>query len=244
MSKSLRVATWNAEWASPRDSRGQRVTKVLEDIKADIIVLTEGCSGLLPTDGFTLEGSNDWGYQVDEAERRKVILWSRFELLNVDTTGHSDLPSGRYVSASINCQYGSVRVHGVCIPWSDAHVRTGRMDRKRWEDHNIYLSNFKKILKVQEELTLVAGDFNQRIPRKRQPLNSYNLLSDAISDLTVHTTNTPGLPLIDHVATSPQMTASNIEIIENFDKQGQLSDHRGVVTNLALEPVTEKFGTK
>ena len=175
MSQSLRVATWNTEWASPRDSRGKRVAKILEDIKADIIVLTEGCSALLPTEGFTLEGFNDWGYQVDEAERRKVILWSRFELLNVDTTGHSDLPSGRYVSASINCQYGSVRLHGVCIPWSDAHVRTGRMDRKRWEDHNIYLSNFKKILKVQEELTLVAGDFNQRIPRKRQPLDSYNL---------------------------------------------------------------------
>ena len=52
---------------------------------------------------------------------------------------------------------------GVCIPWQDAHVRSGRADRKRWAEHIDYCEVLGPAIieAVNLEPTIVAGDFNE-----------------------------------------------------------------------------------
>jgi len=229
---ALRVTTWNAEWAKPNESRGKRFKDALVRTNSDIIVLTEGSRGLLPDHGHIAEGGNDWGYPVSDSGRRKVIDWSRHELRDVDTTGHNDLPSGRFVSATFRVPAGTFRLLGICIPWSGAHVRTGRLDRTLWQDHNEFLVALRQLLAVDDEPTIVAGDFNQRIPRKRQPVASHELLMEAFRGFSIHTSGVSGNNLIDHVLTRGSFRCGGHGLLTGQDETGPLSDHTGVSVDL------------
>lgn len=126
----------------------------------------------------------------------------------------------------------------MCIPWSGAHVKTGRKDRQLWEDHNKFLTGLQSIIQRSETPLIITGDFNQRIPRIQQPLESFKLLSQIVSDLKVLTLELSDRHLIDHVVCSRNLVVENIKIIENSDDIGQLSDHRGVISDLK---VNDKF---
>src|SRR3546814_18022620 len=84
---------------------------------------------------------------------------------------------------------GSVLVVGVCVPWADAHVTTGRRDRQRWQDHRTYLDALGPLLRAvgDERPIIVSGDFNQRIPRRWSPVEVYDALTTAFSGFAVAT---------------------------------------------------------
>lgn len=135
---------------------------------ADVIVVTGGVRGLLPADGFVVDAGDDWGYGL-KLLRRKVIVWSRFPF-SVDFVGAVGASRGRLVMVTAATPDGPVRIIGVCIPWQDAHVRSGRSDAQRWSEHLDYLDRLEDLLAGLdgEVPTVIAGDFNQRIPRGRQ----------------------------------------------------------------------------
>ena len=224
----ISVATWNVEWATPESSRGTRIRKILQKLQADIIVLTEGCAELLP-EGNVVDAGTDWGYESKDSRRRKVLLWSRFAISNTTTRDDLDLPSGRFVSSTVHTPVADIDVFGVCIPWKDAHVRTGRKDRAPWQDHEIFLNGFHTAIHQHSGQLIVAGDFNQRIPRVTQPRPIYDQLMDCLIPLTVCTSIPMDKPLIDHIAISRDMHSGEVSIIPDHDDFGQLSDHWGVM---------------
>jgi len=144
------------------------------------------------------------------------------------------LPEGRFIAATVQHPVGDIRIYGVCIPWKDAHVRTGRKDRTPWEDHNTYLDGLQQIMQQAGSPSVVAGDFNQRIPRVSQPISVAEKLSQCIGGLQVCTALPLEKPLIDHIAISNHFSFSNVEIIPDRDEHGKLSDHRGVSAEIAL----------
>lgn len=229
----MRVVVWNAAWASPRSTKGRRIAEIVAGHEPDLVVLTEGESALLPTSGHHLEANADWGYRPRRPSLRKVLLWSRNPWSAVDTVGHPDLPTGRWVAGSTDVDGGSVSVCGVCIPWSGAHVSTGRRDRRRWEDHRTYLDRLTGLVEGQPRPLVVAGDLNQRIPRRRQPEDVFGSLMDALAGLEVPTAGEhDGVRLIDHVAHSPGLGRATVEQIEPVDDGVELTDHTGVVVDL------------
>ena len=228
---TFRIATWNVEWADPGSTRGLQVARVLESVNADVIVLTEGYSELLPAQGFQIDGGSDWGYQVHDSRRRKVIMWSRRPWEN-PSTGNDRLPPGRFVEGITQTDCGEIRVFGVCVPWRDAHVRTGRGDRKIWEDHLGYLEALKPLVSGVSESLVVAGDYNQRIPRRRAPLNVFRVLSETFESLRIATGTVEDDPMIDHVAHSCNLEAVNFEIIPSMHNGHRLTDHRGLFVDL------------
>ena len=129
-----------------------------------------------------------------------------------------------------------IRFIGVCIPWRDAHVRTGRRDRKPWEDHLNYCHGLSKIIekyKNQNTPICVLGDFNQRIPRHRQPIEVEQALINAIpanyNILTKGLKDSEGKLLIDHIVLSPGLNSNTCNIIPRFSLDGtKLSDHVGI----------------
>ncbi|MFM1731112.1 hypothetical protein ABI214_12565 [Prescottella soli] len=96
-STEITVATWNTEWAPTAGRRGRTFVSGWPDAAADILVVMEGSHGLLPDGGYVVVAGNDWGYD-DKPHHRKVLLWSRWPLTDVDllTTGGG---AGRVVTA-------------------------------------------------------------------------------------------------------------------------------------------------
>ena len=237
---SVRVGTWNTKWAVPNRARGLRVRATLADPVCDVMCVTEGSEGLLPK-GYVIDGGTDWGYPVRPEDRRKVLLWSRSAWTEEeDSLGSPDVPGGRFVKGVTETRIGQLTVVGVCIPWADAHVRTGRKDRRRWEDHEAWLRWFGRLPYLSAGTrTVVLGDFNQRIPRCGTPENIYRLLKSALGELVISTAGElPGDPglAIDHIAHTGDLTRrGDVETWpkRNADKEF-LSDHFGVWADFAL----------
>ncbi|RWA18112.1 endonuclease/exonuclease/phosphatase family protein [Mycolicibacterium brumae] len=229
----ITVATWNTQWRTPTSDAGHRIAEILQATSADIIVVTEGVRGLLPGGGYTVDAGPDWGYSLEQS-RRKVIVWSRYPLAR-EFMGTEGATRGRLVVATAVLPGGPIRVVGVCIPWRDAHVRTGRCDAQPWSEHLDYLDRLERILPSLDDgiPTVVAGDFNQRIPRERQPIRVADRLSSVFADWTIHTAGGfPNGPHIDHIGTNRRLGLDVAADWPASDHLGRLSDHAGVVCRL------------
>ncbi len=189
---------------------------------------------MIPSHGYAIKSEQDYGYP-NLGNRRKVVLWSKEPWLLADTIGSTKLPTGRFVSG---ITFG-VRFVGICIPWFDAHVSTGRKDRTRWQDHRLYLQGLKPLASTylkHEFPVCVVGDFNQRIPRRRQPKDVYNLLLDTfVHGYTLATAgikDEQGRLLIDHIAVGRRLSLRIKNLIPKKLAPGlPLSDHVGVLAN-------------
>jgi endonuclease/exonuclease/phosphatase family metal-dependent hydrolase len=148
---------------------------------------------------------------------------------------------GRFVAGLTDSPLGPVRVIGVCIPWARAHVSTGRRDRKPWQDHLSFLQHLPETLNPAAPL-LLAGDFNQTLPRTRAPRAAASALQTALHGLTTPTANKiPSLDrlLIDHLAHSPHFTTTGIRGIPRHHLSGlPLSDHDGACLTLTTNTAT------
>ena len=83
---SLRVVTWNVEWATPNSRRTAEVISRIDRHAPEVVCLTETHVGLLSPDGHTICSRPDYGYTAKEG-RRKVMLWSREPWVQVDDVG-------------------------------------------------------------------------------------------------------------------------------------------------------------
>ena len=174
---SVRLGTWNTQWAVPGSARGGRVSASLALPGCDVLCVTEGSAGLVPGEGHIIDAGTDWGYSLPREGRRKVVLWSRSPWTEVDSLGSEDLPGGRFVKGVTETAGGPLAVVGVCIPWDGAHVGTGRKDRARWQDHQRWLEAFEGLpYRSAARRTVVLGDFNQPIPRARTPRRIHQAL--------------------------------------------------------------------
>ena len=233
----LRVGTWNTQWASPGTKRARSVSAALAAAECDIICLTEGYAEVLPDGGHIIDAGPKWGYATKKG-RRKVLLWSKqpwsLPWCEMDPARSNYVPGGRFVAGTTETDLGPVVIMGVCIPWERAHVDTGREDRKPWEDHERWLEGFAKHrFGRNAKMTIVLGDFNQRIPRTRVRRRTHELLLGAFGGFTIATAGelaqAPG-PAIDHIAHSPDLApVGEIGIWPRRSEHGEyLSDHFGV----------------
>lgn len=242
---NIHVALWNVEWATPKSRRADPIRRILAEQRADVICLTEGTAALLPEAGHILQAEGDYGYGA-ATERRKVLLWSRWPWLEVDSVGSPDLPSGRFIRAVLSTPRGPVTIVGVCIPWSHARVSSGPRNRVAWEDHATYLRVFKPLIAEAAGAgpLILTGDFNQRIPTRRAPAAVQQLLTECLQDLNVSTAGAiPGIDKlsIDHLAHSRAFTTTAIAAWPGTQPDGfRLSDHPGLKITLRYSDSPER----
>ncbi len=230
----MKCLNWNLEWKTSATKAGRLIQEQVAAIDADTVCYTEAIRTMLP-EGHSIESDPDYGYS-NVGGRRKVILWSKQPWTDVDTIGDDEMPSGRFVSGVT----AGVRFVGVCIPWRDAHVKTGRRDRTCWEDHLAYCRGLECVLAryaTDQTPTCVVGDYNQKIPRVGQPVIVAKALANAIpADFVIATEglkDAEGADLIDHFVGSPDLSISITQIIPRFSQDGtRLSDHVGVAACL------------
>ena len=197
-----------------------------------MVCLTEAYSDFFGDNGYVIEADADYGYPIIAA-RRKVMLWSRHPWTGMDQNGPEGLPPGRFVSARTPTPFGDLLATGVCIPWSRAHVDSGRRDRAVWEDHLAYLSAIGGYVADRPRNHLIMGDFNQRVPRKFQPEAVFTALQRSI--LAGFDIATSGLiapvdrQAIDHVCHSRDLGVETVTGLSNMRPDGgEISDHFGV----------------
>lgn len=223
----MRVLLWNVAWAGPRAATGRAAVDLIKKCSPEVLCLTEADLGFLVGESHVIHAESDYGYRTSPA-RRKVALWSREPWSEV-SIGTDELPGGRFVSGVTM----GVRFIGVCIPWKDAHVRTGRRDRQPWQDHRQYLLGLEPLVRAyccQREPVCLLGDFNQRIPRVAQPPDVYAALQRVLAlgfKVPTHGTSDPeGNALIDHVALSSGLACDRLRVLSRKTPEGlELSDH-------------------
>jgi len=233
VNERLSIGLWNVEWASPASQRGGFFIQRLGELSSHVICVTEGYADLFPEGGYIISSEADYGYPIAPG-RRKVLLWSRNPWREVDTLGSTLLPPGRFVAGTTETPRGAVRFIGVCIPWRDAHVQTGQRNRQPWDDHLSYLQHLPPLLQSERSLPIVMlGDFNQRIPRARQPEHVFSALTAALlPDFRLATAGTiadaPDLS-IDHLAVCGSLEPVHVDFLSHHNAYGtQMSDHFGL----------------
>jgi len=227
----MRILLWNVEWATLKSRRGHEIQRIYREIAPDIACITEGYLQFWQNEGNIISSTEDYGYKITKG-RRKVLLVSNSDWEDVDQIGNQDLPSGRYCQGKTH----RLNIHVVCIPWKDANVRTGQKNKNPWEDHIQYLDGLNPLIKDGNERTIVLGDYNQRIPRKRSPENVYAKLLKTFEPnfdiATIGTIKAINQQAIDHFAHTSDINVKNITVINNYLGPMKLSDHFGFVLEI------------
>lgn len=238
-SSTVRIGTWNTEWARPTAPKGKLVMAALAAPGCDVLCVTEGVAGIVSGQGNVIEGGEDWGDPVRDS-RPRVLLWSARPWTEVDRVGSERMPGGRFVRGVTQTAAGqALTVVGVCIPWFDAQWQDGRREAQRWELHGIWLEEFQKLRStLPDERTVVLGDFNQRIPRQWAPKGVYEALMRTFEGFEIATEgNLEGAQglAIDHIAHTPDLVSKRISIWPDRSADGKrLSDHFGVWGDFGL----------
>ncbi len=84
---------------------------------------------------------------------------------------------------------------------------------------------------------MVMGDFNQIVgPGSRAPSELQSALHQTLRGMTITTSDLAfqGHRSIDHIALSADLTTESAEAINNCHGEKRLSDHFGVVADVAL----------
>ena len=207
----LTILNWNLEWKTAKSRSGREIVRMIGNANPDIACLTEAYDQILePTSWQSICPDGDSGYPTKEG-RRKVMLGSKSPWTETVTDLDTAL-IGRFVSGLTDSSIGPVRVHGVCVPWSHAHVSSGRRDRKAWEDHITFLSALMAHDGLVDPVhpTILVGDFNQTLPPKRAPEEARNLL----------------LALLDRFDLAPPMNIENRTVCHTLVSRGLLVTQR------------------
>lgn len=141
MKNTIRVGTWNTEWAPPGAPRGNIISYKLAATDCEILCVTEGFAGILPDGGHVIDAGDDWGCPPKNGHRK--VLWSKQPWTpHTHALGMEGCRShkGRFVAGTTKTASGaSLTFIGVCIPWRGSHVKYCKKNRDWWEDHKRWL---------------------------------------------------------------------------------------------------------
>lgn len=237
----VRIATWNLERKRPTTPTGRSAVDYLEAVEPGVAVLTEARVDHLGH-GWDHASAGSSGLPHLSDDERKVVIASRAPLSDVETSACDGSVPGRFVAASVDFPSGPVRIVGVCIPWSHSRVRSGVA--RAWDDHRGYLDSLATFVSAlsPSEKVIVAGDFNQRIPRTRQPRDVAERLAGILDGFTIPTAGkVMGVDraLIDHIAVRG-LTVESVEGWPNNAGGIRMSDHDGVAVEFGPESPIER----
>lgn len=228
--RTMRLLTWNLERKKPTSRGGSAALELLVGQNPDVMVLTEAKT-TLPWERGHLVWSQPLPHDPRlEDDDRRVVMWSKQPWSDVDDVGVPALPGGRFVRASTKTPAGRITVVGVCIPWHMANVRYGSRDRAPWEDHLEYLRILPSVLSEIDGPVIVAGDFNQRIPRTTARKDVSRSLEVCFRDLSIVTAgDVLGYDgrLIDHIAVDSHLAAERVWAWPSRVDGVRMSDHAG-----------------
>ncbi len=183
--KEYRIATWNLD--RPRSfTKASRIKEKLQDIAADILILTETSELIDLQPEYEAVKSTEFERYKDQPW---ITIWSRWKVVERIETFNSY----RTACCLIDAPFGPIIVYGTIIPYHMAGVSGNRYPEKgkkvwqlHFEDILAQSSDWKGIIaKYPNVPFLVAGDFNQtrdELPKGYGTIQGRKLLSQKLSD--------------------------------------------------------------
>ena len=224
MKTSLRIATWNVERPTITSKKVPGINAALREHGADIVVLTETNSCIVPGDGYSVcstqpLAADKYGDYYKQGELR-VSIYSVFPIIaqlpvtNPETT----------VCALIETPYGQLAVYGCII---GVHGRGKGFD----VDLEQQLDDLSKI--TQAHLVCYAGDFNVSFcDRYYTKKEAKELLERSFSTFGMKNLTADIPENIDHIAISESFLTNASIQHSCWNKEKKLSDHKGVMVTL------------
>jgi hypothetical protein len=252
----LKIANWNIERPKLNTTKTKLVLNKINEINADIFVLTETSNAINLSNIFPYYVSTDsYSRTPDE---QWVTIWSKYPIIQKFITNDNY----RTVSAKISTPIGNTIIYGTIIPYHMAGVkgiRYGNLNYKPWqfhlEDINKQSLDWTNIINSNQDcFFILVGDFNQTrgINNGYGTTEARNLLSNKLSNLdleclTIQNNIDSYLSIapnkyekrknIDHICVSKKMINiyNKIDVIawNHFTEQGKfMSDHNGVAIEI------------
>lgn len=241
---SLRIGTWNVEYAAGTAKNERRIA-LIREIECDLWVFTE------THDDIDLSKTHKKQNSLPREGRRTgehyVAIWSKFPILqNLEV-----VDPRRSAAFLLDSPLGHLIVFGTVFPW---HAdRGGRTDVRasNWSEHHRAIAAIADEWqalqkKFPEAHLLVAGDLNMDLGGRHYygTAKGRGLLRDAMSACALTcVTQTPCIPAgllrfppIDHILV-PSTLASHSKVVRAWEGTAEgvrLSDHSGLAVEIAF----------
>ena len=239
---TLKIATWNVQRPSKGGSLNPQRIKKIQQVNADIWILTETRDVISLGDGWHRLSSFPIPDYHAEGETL-VTIWSKLPIRPISVSRFT--ACAEIIAPGI----GSLLVYGTVIPWDKDEGFSKQIKTGRWEEHQrqikVQTSEWEVLSKsYPEHLLCIAGDFNQH----RGSVGSYKdaesvarvTESLALCHLACITQEYPenaklSKPLVDHVCLPIPFAKSSIVTVFPFDENPgeRLSDHHAVLVTIS-----------
>jgi len=229
----MKIATWNVE--RPKKSsklKNQRIFDALNEINADILILTETNSLITPGEGYKpfstspLAGSiSEKGEEYSEGENR-VTIWSKYEM----TRSFETYDSATSICVGFKTPLGELNIYGTVIGIY------GNRDKGFDRHLKMQLDDWKSL--SEQGHICIAGDFNISFSDEYYYTKlGRQQVTECFEKLKIEILTGQIPANIDHVAISESFSKSVVPTIQtwNTDKDKKVSDHIGIC--LAFEDV-------
>ena len=235
----MRLVNWNIERNGPHSAKALSLMAEIRGLLPDLICLTEAWESSLDGLGGHVLTARGVSWSRQEAEERKVALWSAGPWTCVDRMEPVSAFGGA-VSGVTELQGRSVRIAGLCIPYHMASPFGQVPKAKPWEQHERFLHHLGPYLRRwrQEGPVIVLGDFNRRMPRTYGLKQSYEMLEEAFEGYDIVTRGAVAgveAATVDHVAFGGPFQVLSVQGRSAVTPEGlKRTDHFGVVVDAGL----------
>lgn len=239
---SLRVGTWNVEYAAGEAKNRARLAR-LEAADADVWVLTE------THDDLDLSRTHPVSLSTDQRPTgrrgaRWTTVWSRWPLRRLDVGDPV-----RTVAALVEAPAGPLVVYGTVLPWHSDPGPDPTRPKKAWSEQYRVIpeqgAEWKALAAAHPRAMLVvAGDLDMSLggPHYYGTTDGRALLRDAMDGAGLACATETGRvpagalahPPIDHVLVRADRATAVVAAWEGRTDDGaRMSDHSGLVVAIA-----------
>ncbi len=218
----MKIATWNVERLRHKKQLDQ-IQGLCDGIHTDILVLTETDKRLHPDYAFCCETTSLMGdktapYAVKE---NRVSLYTNYPIVRL----HQTYDSRTALCAELKTEKGNLLVYGTIIG------TLGNRHPSFMEQLHRQCDDIRRLSEVGDGIC-VCGDFNCSFADNYYFTQAARTtLLDLFRDtgLTLLTERQP--ECIDHIAVSSNMVAAKRPVLEEWNVDKRLSDHKGIVVS-------------
>ena len=217
----MKIATWNLERPNKFTKKNREIVDCLEEVNADILILTESNEIINFGDNYNYYHSSKLEESYYKDGERRVSIYSKYDAIEHLETFRNETS----ICVKFKTPLGDLTVYGTVI---GIH---GNRRASFMEDLNLQLADFERI--GSSENLCIAGDFNISFSDnyyftkegRIKLINSFTKL-----DMLNVTANIPNN--IDHIILPINYVNKEPLKIQTWNVNKMLSDHIGVAVEI------------